>query len=314
MTPDRQEGSHVDLGQTLRRCYIALIEALIRNGKREEALECANLAVRQGLWAHPAQRPVHFVHGLPALPRHDRRRYWIARYLEQHYRDILAELDQVRDPTTSGFMPVEERLVGTGRWDQVVFYEDGQRFDRAARLFPVTAAVLDRIPAELRAGGVIMLSWLQPGTHIVAHCGFTNARLRVHLGLKTSEQARMRVDQEILTWKPGECLVFDDSFEHEVWHMGDTPRVVLLFDTLHPALPEHEKAALLAFSRPDWQARADEFMKDRGIARIERGDDDRIGLQLDDATSLLLRRYLQEGDIASIARGRDGALQVAFRS
>ena len=58
------------------------------------------------------------------------------------------------------------------------------------------------------------------------------------------------------TWKEGECLVFDDSFEHEVWHDGKGDRIVLICDMWHPeldlerdiipTLTEDEKAAVAA--------------------------------------------------------------------
>ena len=34
-------------------------------------------------------------------------------------------------------------------------------------------------------------------------------------------------------------MVFDDSFEHEVWHDGDSPRLVLIADIWHPELSSH---------------------------------------------------------------------------
>ncbi len=37
-------------------------------------------------------------------------------------------------------------------------------------------------------------------------------------------------------WREGEVLVFDDSFEHEVFHDGIGPRVVLIVDVWHPQL------------------------------------------------------------------------------
>ena len=80
------------------------------------------------------------------------------------------------------------------------------RMTRAARMTNVLAA------------GVVMLSWLHPQSHIVPHCGHTNARLRIHLGVRTPPGASIRVHDRVLTWKEGECLVFDDSFEHEVKH------------------------------------------------------------------------------------------------
>jgi aspartyl/asparaginyl beta-hydroxylase (cupin superfamily) len=41
----------------------------------------------------------------------------------------------------------------------------------------------------------------------------------------------------------GKCVVFDDSFEHEVWHRGDERRVVLLLNIWHPAITAAQKEA-----------------------------------------------------------------------
>ena len=35
-------------------------------------------------------------------------------------------------------------------------------------------------------------------------------------------------------WREGGLMVFDDSFEHEVWHRGKAPRAVLLFNFVPP--------------------------------------------------------------------------------
>ena len=48
------------------------------------------------------------------------------------------------------------------------------------------------------------------------------------------------------TWREGEFIVFDDSFEHEVWHDGNSTRLVLIVDLWHPDLTEHEKKTLSA--------------------------------------------------------------------
>ena len=36
------------------------------------------------------------------------------------------------------------------------------------------------------------------------------------------------------TWEEGKTLVFDDSFIHEVWHLGTKPRYVLYCSMWHP--------------------------------------------------------------------------------
>ena len=48
------------------------------------------------------------------------------------------------------------------------------------------------------------------------HCGPTNARLRVHVGLSVPEGAGLRVGNETRAWIVGGAIAFDDSFEHEV--------------------------------------------------------------------------------------------------
>lgn len=40
--------------------------------------------------------------------------------------------------------------------------------------------------------------------------------------------------------------MFDDSFEHEVWHNGSGTRLVLIVDVWHPDLTRAERAQLPA--------------------------------------------------------------------
>ena len=84
--------------------------------------------------------------------------------------------------------------------------------------------------------GSAYFSRLAPGTHLNAHCGPTNARLRLHLGLVVPDGCSIRVGDEVRTWVEGRCLLFDDSFEHEVWNNATSERLVLIVDVWHPDL------------------------------------------------------------------------------
>lgn len=44
-------------------------------------------------------------------------------------------------------------------------------------------------------------------------------------------------------------FVFDDSFEHEVWHNGTSMRLVLIVDIWHPELTERERRSLPAIQK-----------------------------------------------------------------
>ncbi len=123
----------------------------------------------------------------------------------------------------------ERELYGHG-WEVAGLYAFGRKlFDGCARC-PQTTRLIEAIPGMTTAG----FSILQPGTHIQPHCGYTEAVLRCHLGLVVPAGCRMRVGAETRQWREGRCLVFDDTIEHEVWHRGETPRVVLLVDFARP--------------------------------------------------------------------------------
>lgn len=83
---------------------------------------------------------------------------------------------------------------------------------------------------------MVKLSVMQPGTHIVPHTSASNARVRFHLGITAPTHASIRVAEQWLVWGEGRLLIFDDSFEHEVWHNGTAPRLILIADTGHPEL------------------------------------------------------------------------------
>jgi hypothetical protein len=68
--------------------------------------------------------------------------------------------------------------------------------------------------------------------------------LRYHLGLivpEDAESCRIRVGDDFRHWEEGKSLIFDDTFNHEVWNDTDETRVVLFVDVLRP-LPFPESA------------------------------------------------------------------------
>jgi len=48
-------------------------------------------------------------------------------------------------------------------------------------------------------------------------------------------------DEPPRRWAEGGLLLFDDSFEHEVWNLTKQPRVVLIVDLWHPGLDTDAK-------------------------------------------------------------------------
>ena len=95
-----------------------------------------------------------------------------------------------------------------------------------------------------------MFSILAAGKHIPNHRGPYKGVLRHHLGLIVPEPAadcRIRVGDEIRHWTEGGSLVFDDTYDHEVWNDTDGERVVLFLDVVRPltGVAAHINTALL---------------------------------------------------------------------
>lgn len=87
-------------------------------------------------------------------------------------------------------------------------------------------------------------SAVQPNTWIQPHYGHTNAQLKFHLGLIVPVDAstgaacaHFRVGpQPYRSWQQGSALLFDDSFNHEVWNNCTTKRVIFQLVVVHPDL------------------------------------------------------------------------------
>lgn len=235
-----------DLDPRSRTAHQSLIKQLASSRRLEEERAAAQMSVdrRLGLWDHPLQRPEHFLPGLLSKPWHDAKDFSWCASLEQNFEQIRGELSAVAaDPSLWPLVaPGELSLTGgSGAWREVVLLGPGSR--RGRKACPLTSALLERIPgakalAKHRAGcGNAIFSKLDPGVHLHPHCGPTNTRLTCHLGIEVPEGCAIRVGSETRMWREGECLVFDDSWEHEVWNRGGRPRVVLLVNFWHPDLP-----------------------------------------------------------------------------
>jgi len=162
---------------------------------------------------------------------------WVAQ-VEGAWREIRAELDALLEhpediPTFHQLSPDQKRISKGNNWKTFAFYIYGRRVDDNCALCPRTAAVLDALPGMRTA----MFSILAPRYHIEPHKGPTRAVVRAHLGLKVPKDWQnvwIRVDDQILNWKEGEVVLFDDTYEHEVRNDTDETRAVLFLDIDRP--------------------------------------------------------------------------------
>jgi len=104
---------------------------------------------------------------------------------------------------------------------------------------PVLSRLLSECP-EVKSAAV---SFLAPRKHIPPHRGPFRGIMRFHLGLVIPKQPDgrpatiMMIDHEERRIADGECMLWDDTFEHEVMNNSDQPRVALLLDVWRPQMP-----------------------------------------------------------------------------
>jgi aspartyl/asparaginyl beta-hydroxylase (cupin superfamily) len=180
----------------------------------------------------PIRRPVY--PDLDSQPWFNPSEFPVARYLEDKY-DVIR--DEILALEASRFHRESERIKRSGEWDVLFLYERGRRHDEVCERCPATTRAIESHATMRTAAGLIYVSRMRPGTHIEAHRGPTNLRVRCHLGITVPDgDCAIRVGDRIERWQEGRCLVFDDHFEHEAWNHTDEDRVVLIVDLWHPGL------------------------------------------------------------------------------
>lgn len=207
---------------------------------------------------HPLQHPTLLTFpDIPTKPWFERHEFPWIKDIEKHTPVIRAELLELLRKN-AGFRPFItmpsdrpgtaywRELNNSSNWNAYFFYRDGKRIEENCRRCPVTATALDSIPLARIAGHSpeVFFSVLASGTHIPVHTGVINCRLVVHLPLCIPPECGITVGGETRGWREGECLIFDDTFEHEAWNHSSDSRVVLIFDIWNPYLTETEREAM----------------------------------------------------------------------
>ncbi|MEU4393743.1 aspartyl/asparaginyl beta-hydroxylase domain-containing protein [Kribbella sp. NPDC023855] len=164
---------------------------------------------------------------------------WVAE-LEANWQVIRNDLDRALEEREKiprfGDLTRRQAAFAGVRWNALWLYIYGERVDENADRYAATDALLRKIPGMKTA----MFSILDGNAKIPPHHGPYKGVLRYHLGMIVPQEGpscAIRVDNEVRSWKEGRSLLFDDTYEHEVWNDDPRPRVVLFLDVLRPLPP-----------------------------------------------------------------------------
>jgi aspartate beta-hydroxylase len=124
-------------------------------------------------------------------------------------------------------------------WRLLILKAYGAEVPRNMAACPRLAAIVKSSPDVLSAS----ISFLAPGKHIPAHRGPFRGVLRFYLVLSMPKAADgrpaavLKIADEEYRMDDGECLLWDDTYVHEVWNASDAVRIVLLLDVWRHSMP-----------------------------------------------------------------------------
>ncbi|KAF5281130.1 hypothetical protein FQR65_LT02996 [Abscondita terminalis] len=202
-----------DAGVIDGRFYYHLGDALIRLGRKDEAMAVHVDGVKNKLFLSKYQRSLHNVNRLSGKPwwkKEEIKNTQFFEKLEQNWKVIRDEGMSLLN--TEGLFKMEsEDLREVGDWKQFELYARGIKNVKNCEQCPRTCNLIESFPDAVGCKrGQIKFSVVQPGTHVWPHCGPTNCRLRSHLGLKVPANVFLRVADEIRYSRfPERCRLCD---------------------------------------------------------------------------------------------------------
>ena len=158
--------------------------------------------------------------------------------LEKNWEQIRTELDHILKhpeniPNFQDISKDQTNLTKDNRWKSFFLYGYGFKFEPNCNLCPETTRIIETIPGMFTA----FFSVLSAGKHIPRHRGPYKGLLRGHLALIIPEPGKdcwIQVGEQVANWEEGKCLVFDDTYKHQVQNNTEGVRVVLFLDVLRP--------------------------------------------------------------------------------
>ena len=152
---------------------------------------------------------------------------------------IAEHLERV--PRFHDFMPEQAEISANDHrdWRLFILKAYGTDVPRNMATCPLLTSVAQSIPDVLS----VSLSFLAPGKHVPRHRGPFRGVLRFYLGLSVPRgddgcpATVLTIDGVEHRIGDGECLLWDDTYPHEVHNRSDQVRAALLLDVKRPGMP-----------------------------------------------------------------------------
>lgn len=175
---------------------------------------------------------------VPSRPWYPADTFPDTKLLEEHWREIRAELetvleDQAHLPTFQQVDHAQRRVSDDDRWQLFILRFVGRDSAENRARCPRTSSLVDQIPGVWTA----MFSILAPGKTTPWHSGGIKGVLRYHLAMIVPDEEKCALQiwrHGERHWREGESMVFDDTYFHRARNGTDDTRVVLWLDLERP--------------------------------------------------------------------------------
>lgn len=182
----------------------------------------------------------------------DSNQFKSARLLEQSYSFIKEEyvkakhLNSLKNDYT---MIDNEKSLHKGTWNWYSYIQKGKINESFKQQFPLTAQVLGSMDDLLCdvPFSYSFFSHLDSPSEIAHHYGPCNIRLRLHLGIDIppGKDCKINIEEKSFNWEEGKCILFDDTYIHNVVNSSGSSRTILLVDLWHPEITKNERKAIV---------------------------------------------------------------------
>ena len=161
--------------------------------------------------------------------------------LEENYQIIKSEFESISSRVSEfalfqDISPDQIYISNDDKWKMFFLKTSKIRFEKSCSLFPKTMSIIDSEKNLVSA----YFSVIGPKKMLMPHEGPWCGVLRIHMGIDIPTEGdgcALVVNQKEYRWKEGECVVFDDTYEHFAINTTDRDRVVLFLDYMRPLPP-----------------------------------------------------------------------------
>jgi len=163
--------------------------------------------------------------------------------IQQNWKTIREEVlglhrngsfEQTKSPGSQASYDIGFRTFFKYGWSKFYLNWYGYTHDSAKKLCPNTVRILEQIPSVNGA----MFAVLPPSGQLTRHLDPVACSLRYHLGLDTPnlDKCFINIDDVPYSWRDGEALLFDETYQHFARNDSERTRLILMCDVERPMI------------------------------------------------------------------------------